>query len=60
MPASKTKRTKLQKRLAAAEYALMRYAIVPDEYLTQGIRDAVYAWRKLLTFQKKSPHSPIR
>lgn len=33
-------------RLDAAEWALLRYQIIPDEDLTAGIREAREAWRK--------------
>lgn len=33
-------------RLEAAEYALIRYSIMPKDQTTSGIREAVEAWRK--------------
>ena len=33
-------------RLESAEYALMRFRIIPDNHLTEGIREAITQWQK--------------
>lgn len=35
----------LLSRLEKAEYALMRFSIIPKEYWTSGIEEAIEAWQ---------------